>query len=97
MRTYRGLARAYSVTMRQDKRTGEYLAFVPTAYRNRHGDAYYMALTMADGWVELSPKYATRYTVTVTDYPAELKRAFDASIGYTMNLAARLYNSAVAS
>ena len=83
--------------MRQDKRTGEYLAFVPTAYRNRHGDAYYMALTMAGGWVKLSPKYATRCTVTVTDYPADLKRAFDASIGYTMNLATRLYNPVVAS
>ena len=93
----KNLARAYSVTMRQDKRTGEYLAFVPTAYRNRHGDAYYMALTLMDGWVELTPAYATRCTVTVTDYPTDLKRAFDASMGYTMNLAARLYNSAVAS
>lgn len=83
--------------MRRDKRTGEHLALIPTAYHDRHGGAYYMALTMMDGWVELSPKYATRCTVTVTDYPADLKRAVDASMGYTMNLATRLYNPVVAS
>lgn len=80
----------YSVTMRQDKRTGEHLAFVPSAYVNRHGERYYMALTAADGWVELTPEYATRCTRTVTDYPESLKRAADRSSGYILHLAPRL-------
>lgn len=80
----------YDVNMRQDKRNGEHLAFMPDTYTNHHGDRYYMAYTMADGWVELDPGYAVKCTRTVTDFPAELKRATDRNLGYILNLTHRL-------
>lgn len=80
----------YSVTMRQDRKTGEYLAFTPTAYDNGRG-RYYMALTLTDGWVEVTPEYAVKVTRNVTEYPESLKRAFDTSMGYIMHVAPRLY------
>lgn len=79
----------YDINMRRDTRTGEYLAFIPAAYDNGRG-RYYMAYTLMDGWVELSPEYATKRTRTVSDYPAELKRAVDRNLGYMLNLAPRL-------
>lgn len=82
----------YSVTMRQDKRTGEYLAFIPSAYRNAHGERYYMAYTLTDGWVELSPEYATRMTRNVGDtYPERLRDCVNREMGYVLHLAPRLY------
>ena len=75
--------------MRRDRRTGEYLAFMPAAYTGRHG-RYYMAYTLADGWVELSPAYATRCTQTVTDYPENLKRATERNLGYLAATVSRL-------
>ncbi|MBO0676808.1 hypothetical protein JRC04_04965 [Mycolicibacterium sp. S2-37] len=83
----------YSVTMRQDKRTGEYLAVVSTAYRNDRTDArYYMAIGESDGcWAELSPDYVARRTVTVSTFPTWLKRRFDQSMGYEMRHASRVY------
>ena len=81
----------YSVTMRQDKRTKEFLAFMPSAYMTNTGERYYMALTLSDGWVELSPKYATQSTVTVTEFPENLKRAVDRQLGYILHTAPRLY------
>lgn len=80
----------YSVNMRQDKRTGEYLAVIPNAYQNGRG-RYYMANTQLDGWVELSPEYVTRNTRTVTEYPAPLKRRTDTALGYILNIAPRVY------
>jgi len=80
----------YSVTMRQDTRTGEYLAFVSKAYADRRGP-YYLAFTYADGWVEVTPAYATRHTRTVTDYPEDFKRAVDRNSGYILHVAPRLY------
>lgn len=80
----------YDVNMRRDNKTGEYLAFMPRAYVNRHGERYYMAYTLIDGWVELSPAYATSRTHTVIDYPAELKRAVDRNLGYLLIIAPRL-------
>lgn len=81
----------YSVTMRQDRKTGEYLAFVPTAYTNHHGERYYMALTLMDGWVELTPEYAVNGTRNVTEYPEALKRYMDHQSGYILHVAPRLY------
>lgn len=80
----------YSLTMRQDRATGEYLAFIPAAYRNSHGERYYMAFTLADGWVEVTPEYATARTRTVAEYPEGLKRSADSNMGYIMNIAPRL-------
>lgn len=80
----------YSVTMRQDKHTGEYLAFIPKAYDTGRG-RYYMAYTLVDGWVELTPAYATRNTRNVSEYPVTLKRATDSALGYIVGLAPRLY------
>ena len=82
----------YSVNLRQDKRTGEYLAVVPTAYVSIRGDRYYMAICSEDGdFAELTPGYVTRYTRTVKTYPATFKRYVDVRFGYIMNLAPRLY------
>lgn len=86
-----GYVPGYSVTMRQDRKTGEFLAFVPTAYTSHRGERYYMALTLMDGWVEVTPQYATRVTRNVTEYPEALKRAYDSSMGYIMHIAPRLY------
>lgn len=79
----------YEVNMRQDRRTGEYLAFIPSTYDQGRG-RYYMAYTLLDGWVELSPEYATRRTCTVSDYPDNLKRAVDRQLGYILITVARL-------
>lgn len=82
----------YSVTMRRDKRTGEYLAVISKAYRNRHDERYYMAIGESDGcWTELSPAYLTRATENVTDYPDWLKRRIDQAQGYILHVAGRLY------
>lgn len=83
-------SRGYSVNMRQDKRTKEQLAVMATAYRDRHGDRYYMAYTLLDGWVELSPEYVTRNTRTITDYSDDLKRAVDRNLGYLLLVRSRL-------
>lgn len=80
--------RGYEVNMRQDRRTGEHLAVIPSAYDQGRG-RYYMALTY-DGWVELSPAYVTRGTRTVEDYPEPLKRALDRQLGYILNVVPRL-------
>lgn len=79
----------YEINMRQDKRTGEYLAFIPSSYDQGRG-RYYMAYTLADGWVEVAPEYATRATRPVVDFPQNLKRAVDSSMGYILNLYPRL-------
>lgn len=79
----------YEINMRRDKRTGEHLAFIPSSYNNGRG-RYYMAYTLADGWVELSPEYATRNTRTVSDYDENLKRAVDSNLGYILNIYPRL-------
>ena len=81
----------YSVTIRRDRRTGELLAFIPRAYRDRHGERYYLAITLTNGWVELTPDYATSCTRTVTDYPESFKRFVDRDMGYRMHVAPRLY------
>lgn len=78
----------YSVNMRRAK-TGEYLAVIPDAYDSGRG-RYYMAFTLLDGWVELSPEYVTRHTRTVTDYPLALKKAVDRNLGYLLNTVGRL-------
>ena len=80
----------YEVNMRQDKRTGEHLAVIPSTYR--HGaERYYMAVCESDGWwAELSPAYLTQATRTVTEFPEWLKRSIDAQIGYLLILAPRL-------
>lgn len=83
-------ADGYSVNMRQDKRNGEHLAFMPATCPNRHGDRYYMAYTLAGGWVEIDPGYAVKCTRTATDFPAELKRATEVSLGYSLRLTHRL-------
>lgn len=79
----------YSVNMRRDTRTGEDLAVMPTAYDNGRG-RYYMAYTLLDSWVELSPEYVTRHTKTVDDYSLTLKKAVDRNLGYLLNVATRL-------
>lgn len=77
--------------MRRDKRSGEHLAMIPSAYVNRHGERYYMAIGESDGcWCELTPEYVTRHTVTVTDYPEWLKRRIDSSLGYILATVPRL-------
>lgn len=80
----------YSVNMRQDRKTGEYLAFIPSTYDQGRG-RYYMAYTLADGWVEVTPEYATRETRTVKEYPENLKRAVDSNLGYLLNVVPRLF------
>ena len=80
----------YDVNMRQDKRNGEHLAFMPDTYTSHHGDRYYMAYTLADGWVEIDPGYAVKCTRTAADFPAELKRATERNLGYLLNLTHRL-------
>lgn len=80
----------YDVNMRQDKRNGEHLAFMPDTYTNQHGDRYYMAYTLADGWVEIDPGYAVKCTRTATDFPAELKRATERNLCYSLHLTQRL-------
>lgn len=80
----------YSVNMRQDRKTGEYLAFVPSTYDQGRG-RYYMAYTLADGWVEVTPEYATRSTRTVREYPENLKRAVDSNLGHLLNVVPRLF------
>lgn len=81
----------YSVNMRQDKRTGEHLAVVPTSYGPKDA-RYYMALCESDGcWAELSPEYLTKATRTVTTFPGWLKRNMDGQLGYILNLAPRIY------
>lgn len=84
------MANGYDINIRQDSRTGEYLAFVPSSYDQGRG-RYYMAYTLTDGWVEVSPEYATRGTRTVSEFPAALKRAVDSNLGRILNLAPRLY------
>lgn len=80
----------YEVNMRQDRRTGECLAFIPHAYKNHAGVRYYMALTLLDGWCEVTPQYATRNTRTTTKYPSDLKRAIDRQQGYLLNVIPKL-------
>lgn len=80
---------SYSINMRQDVRNGEHLAVIPTSYDRGRG-RYYMAYTLADGWVELTPTYVTTMTRTVSEFPADLKRAVDRNLGYILNLASRL-------
>lgn len=83
--------RGYEINMRCDKRTGEYLAVIPSAYRNRHDERYYMALGESDGWwTELTPEYVTRSTVSVTEYPEWLKRAMDKQLGYVLDVVSRV-------
>lgn len=83
--------RGYEVNMRRDKRTGEYLAVIPTAYRNRFDERYYMALGESDGWwTELSPTYVTRNTAPVREYPEWLKRAVDKQVGYVLQVVPRV-------
>ena len=76
--------------MRQDKRTGEYLAFTPTTYDQGRG-RYYMAYTVTDGWVEIDPEYATKCTKNVTTYPDRLYDGICRETGYLLNVAPRLY------
>lgn len=81
----------YSINMRQDARTGEYLAVLPSAYHGKSG-RYYLALVELGGnWEELTPEYLTRYTRTVSEFPKWLKRRADRMQGYILNLAPRLY------
>ena len=80
----------YSVNMRRDTRTGECLAVMPSSYDGRNG-RYYMAYTLADGWLELTPECLTRNTRTVSAYPTDLKRAVDRNLGYILDIAPRLY------
>jgi hypothetical protein len=83
------MSNGYDVNMRQDKRTGEYLAFMPDSYDMGRG-RYYMAYTLSDAWVEVSPEYATRACRTVSEFPGDLKRAVDSNLGYLLNLTPRL-------
>ena len=80
----------YSINMRQVITTGEHLAVVPHAYKNRHGERYYMAMTLTDGWVELAPEYVTRYTRTAAPYDEALKRTVDRNLGYILSVTDRL-------
>lgn len=81
--------RGYEINMRQDRRTGEHLAVIPSAYDQGKG-RYYMAYTLADGWVELAPQYVTRHTATAKTYPEDLKRAVDRNLGYILIAVPRL-------
>jgi hypothetical protein len=81
----------YDVNMRKTKMTGEVIAVIPAAYRNRQGERYYMAYTLLDGWVELSPEYVTRQTKTTNLYSDDLKRAVDRNLGYVLNIVHRVY------
>lgn len=81
---------AYDLNMRQDRKTGEYLAFVPDSYTAHNGTRYYMAYSFTDGWVEVSPEYATKVCKTVRDYPEYLKQAAGRSLGYIMGTTDRL-------
>lgn len=83
------MANGYSINIRQDRKTGEFLAFIPRSYDMGRG-RYYMAYTLADSWVEVSPGYATRSTRAVSEFPAALKRAVESNLGYLLNLAPRL-------
>lgn len=80
----------YSINMRQDCKTGEFLAFVPHSYDMGRG-RYYMAYTLGYGWIKVSPEYATRCTRTAAEFPDALKRAVDSNLGYLLNPAPRLY------
>lgn len=85
--------RGYEVCMRQDTRkgNGEFFAVIPSAYENRHGERYYMAIGSSDGaWCELSPEYLTRSTRTTEDYPEWLKRSIDRQQGYILHTVKRL-------
>lgn len=79
----------YSINMRRDRRTGEDLAVIPTTYDQGRG-RYYMAFTLVDGWVELTPQYVVTRTRTVEDYSEDLKRAVDRNLGYILNLVGRV-------
>jgi hypothetical protein len=79
----------YEINIRQDKKSGEYLAFIPSSYDMGRG-RFYMAFTLADGWVEVSPEYATRGTRPVSTFPQNLKRAVDSNMGYILILYPRL-------
>lgn len=80
----------YEINMRLDRRTGEHFAVIPSSYGDRRG-RYYMAIGESDGcWVELTPEYLTRCTVTVTTYPEWLKRNVDRNLGYMLNTVSKL-------
>lgn len=89
-------ATGYEINIRQDKRTGEYLAVYPGAYRSRQGDRYYLGHAMADWFLELSPEYLTKATKPVKrddpNFPEDLKRAVDRHTGYIMIVVDRLYS-----
>lgn len=83
------MSNGYQINMRRDRKTGEYLAFIPSAYDQGRG-RYYMAYTLADGWVEVSPAYATKRTRPVSEFPEALKRSVDSALGYILILYPRL-------
>lgn len=83
------MAEGYEINMRQVHRTGEYLAVIPSSYDQGRG-RYYLAFSLSDGWVELSPEFVVRHTCTVVDFPDALKRAVDRNLGYILEAVPRL-------
>lgn len=80
----------YSINIRQDKRTGEFIAVYPDVLENRHGERYYEAYALIGEHFEASPEYITKCTKTVTEYPQELKRAIDSRNGRILITVPRL-------
>lgn len=70
----------YEINMRQDKRTGDFLAVYPESETGLNG-RYYTAYTLLDGHVEVSPEYLTQCTKTVSEWPPELKHTIDSING----------------
>lgn len=79
----------HTINIRQDRSTGEYLAFIPGSYDAGRG-RYYMAYTLLDGWAEVTPEYAVKRTRTAKVFPEALRRATEANLGYLLSISSRL-------